>query len=292
MLSCMPFVRCARLAALSPATTKRADCTSRTSRHRPAISAVLATGLVLSIPAAARAEDGGARIRPADQPATAYMPVTPTRALLPVQVGPQKEVTFGVRGTNVAAVALDVAVARGRAGGGILAYPAGSRPPAVATNIHNPGQAVTQRLVVPIGRNGRITLRNQSSGSAHLAANLVGWYRVGAYQPVTPARVLETRGLKATTSLTFAVAGHAGVPRTAKTVLVNVSVNGVTSAGSLRLHGAGTVAPVSVIATHAAGQPGNATARVSLGTGGGLTVQNNARTSANVTVDVVGYLKS
>ncbi|TDO32531.1 hypothetical protein C8E87_7996 [Paractinoplanes brasiliensis] len=218
----------------------------------------------------------------------AYVPITPGRLLAPTRVGPGKEVDVIVRGTNASAVAIDVAVARGSAPGGVLAYPKGTKPPAVATNLHSTGQSVTQRIVVPFPKNGRITLRNASSGPANLAANLVGWYRAGAYLPVTPTRVLAARGLKAHQAITFAVAGRAGVPATARTVLVNLSVNGVTSAGSLKL----SPASRSVLASHGPGRPGNATTRVTLGTGGRMTVVNNAPTSANVTVDVVGYLKS
>ncbi|MBM2614404.1 hypothetical protein JIG36_02380 [Actinoplanes sp. LDG1-06] len=218
-----------------------------------------------------------------------YVPVATARLLAPTQVGPQKQVTVSVTGTNVAAVALDVAVARGRASGGVLVYPTGGKVPAVSTHAHVAGQSVTQRVIVPIGAGGRITLRNASGGSAHLAANLVGWYRTGMYVPLTPVRALSARGLGARKTLTFALPG---VPATARTVMVNVSVNGVTTAGSLKLYPAGAAAPTTVLATHAAKQPGNATARVTPGTGRRLTVLNNAPSSGNVTVDVVGYLKN
>ncbi|MGK5683003.1 hypothetical protein [Actinoplanes sp. URMC 104] len=222
-----------------------------------------------------------------------YVPVPTTRVLPATQLGPQKSVTVTIRGTGVAAVALDVAVARGRAAGGVLVHPTGGRVPAAPTNVHVAGQAVTQRLVVPLGSGGRITLRNASGGSAHLAANLVGWYRAGSYVPVTPARILNARGLRGGKTLTFNVAGRVGVPATGvREVLVNVSVNGVTRAGSLKLFPAGARTPAAVVATHAARQPGNATVRVTLGTSGRLTVLNNAAASGNVTVDVVGYLKS
>ncbi|GAB2605280.1 hypothetical protein Aab01nite_79200 [Paractinoplanes abujensis] len=218
----------------------------------------------------------------------AYSPVASTRLLMPTRVGPHREVTLSIRGTNASAVALDVAVARGQAPGGVLAYPAGTRPPAVVTNVHNAGQSATQRIVVPLTSTGQITLRNASNGSAHLAANLVGWYRTNAYFPVPPTRVLNARGMKARSAISFAVAGRAGVPASARTVLVNLSVNGATSAGSLKLTPAGT----AVLASHGPNQPGNATTRVTLGTGGRMTVVNNAPTSANVMVDVIGYLKS
>ena len=244
---------------------------------------------------AANTSTGIARLMPTAPfvPAPAYTPVGTTRVLMPTQVGAQRSVTITVQGTNVAAVSLDVAVARSRASGSVLAYPTGGKVPPVTTHAHVAGQAVTQRITVPLGSGGRITLRNVSSGSSSLAANLVGFYRTSAYVAVPPARVLQARGLGAGKIVSFAVAGRSGVPATgAKEVLVNVWVNGVTRAGSLKLYAAGAAVPAAVLASHAAGRPGNASIRVTLGTGGRLTVLNNATSSGNVTVDVVGYLKS
>ena len=227
-----------------------------------------------------------------------YVTLTPTRLLGPAEVGARRSVTLTVRGrggvpaTGVAAVTLDVTVARTRASGGIVAYPTGGRVPATATHAHAAGQAAAQRLTVPLGTAGRVTVQNASGGSALLAMNVVGYHRTGSYVPVAPARVLAVRGLGAGKATAFPVTGRAGVPATGVgAVLVNVTVSGVSRAGSLKLYPTGAAVPAQVLATHAAGLPGNAGIRVTPGTGGRLTVLNNATAPGTVTVDVVGYVR-
>ncbi|MEU4564311.1 hypothetical protein AB0F72_38510 [Actinoplanes sp. NPDC023936] len=228
-----------------------------------------------------------------------YVAVRATRLLAPKEVAARKTVTVtvggkaGVPASGVAAVAVDVRVERTRAAGGVIAYPTGGKVPSLTTHAHVTGQAVTQRITVPLGSAGRITLQNASSGAALLSATVAGYYRSGAYIPVAPARLLTAKNLGGGKTATVAVGGKAGVPAAGATrVLVNVSVSGVSKAGSLKLYPAGAPAPSAVIAAHAAKQPGSAGVSTALGAGGKLTVLNNAGAAGTVTVDVVGYLKN
>ena len=121
----------------------------------------------------------------------------------------------------------------------------------------------------------------------------------GAYTPVPPARLLDTRkrvGVTTTTPIGAAkfvdlqVTGRGGVPASGVgAVALNVTVTGPTSQGYVTLYPTTGATPPTVSSVNFnAGWTGANLVTATLGTGGKVRVFNAAG-SAHVIVDVVGY---
>ncbi|MEZ0449575.1 peptidoglycan recognition protein family protein [Cellulomonas sp. ICMP 17802] len=79
--------------------------------------------------------------------------------------------------------------------GNIVAYPSGGAVPTVASVNHLPGDNVSNRTIVPLGADGKVTLALQGA-SADVVLDVVGWFGTdGAlrYTPIVPARAWDTR---------------------------------------------------------------------------------------------------
>jgi hypothetical protein len=166
-------------------------------------------------------------------------------------------VDLKVGGTNgvpdsATAVVLNVTAVSPTAGTDVRVYPtAGSEVPLVS-NINVPrGVTAPNLVVVKLGTDGKVRLRN-ASGAVHLLADLAGWYAPGAaggsaFTPVSPVRVLDSRpapdnvgvpagriGAGQTVDLT--VAGTAAVPAGAKAVVLNVTAVGALGGTDVRVY--------------------------------------------------------
>jgi hypothetical protein len=119
----------------------------------------------------------------------------------------------------------------------------------------------------------------------------------GAFVPLTPARLLDTRTgvgrpagvVPAGGEVDLQVSGRGGVPSGASSVALNVTVTSPTRAGNITVYPAGSVKPVSSNLNFRAAQtiPNLVVAR--LGTGGRLRLANNSPGSINLIADVTGY---
>ena len=195
--------------------------------------------------------------------ASLYVPVTPTRVLdtrpAPNNVGPRVgklgpggTVDLQVTGLQTAsgpvpddatAVVLNVTVAGPTAATDVRAYPAGSAVPRASNVNAGPGQVVPNLVTVSLGAGGAVTLRN-SSGEAHVIADLAGYYRPATaggagFSALDPGRVLDTRNgtgapqapvgegqvldLRVTGSLSTADGRTLTVPADATAVVLNVT---------------------------------------------------------------------
>jgi uncharacterized delta-60 repeat protein len=226
-----------------------------------------------------------------------YVALTGTKLLSGYAIGARKSAMIAVRGrgglpvTGVAAVALNVTVSRTTRAGGLLVYPTGDTLPTVYTHAHDAGQSAYQRLILPLGTDGRVTLLNKSGGTADLTVAVVGYYRTGGYLPVTPSRLVNST-VAAHRSMTVVISGSGGVPSGGmQAVTLNVTVRG-TAAGDLKVYPAGGTVPTRTVAPHTAGHPGAAGVTVAPGDNGQVTFVNNSAKPATITADIAGYLPS
>lgn len=116
------------------------------------------------------------------------------------------------------------------------------------------------------------------------------------YNTLTPCRLVNTRSagpaLAAGSTRTFTAAGACGVPATASTIAVNVTVIGASSAGNLQIWPAGTPAPGTSVLSFQAGQTRANNAFVTLGANGSFSVLADFPTgTAHLLVDVVGWFE-
>jgi hypothetical protein len=116
------------------------------------------------------------------------------------------------------------------------------------------------------------------------------------FNTVAPCRLVDTRAtgpaLAAGSTRTFTAAGACGIPGTAKTVAVNLTVIGGSSGGSLRVWPAGTPATSTSALSFGAGQTRSNNAFVALGASGDFSVLAGfSAGTAHLVVDVVGWFE-
>ncbi len=82
----------------------------------------------------------------------------------------------GVPASGVSAVVVNVTVTEPTGTGWIAAYADGTTRPAVSNLNFTRGQTVPNLVVAPVGSNGKIALYNGSGGTAHLIADISGYF--------------------------------------------------------------------------------------------------------------------
>lgn len=181
-----------------------------------------------------------------------YHPVAPLRVLDTRKNGLQPvpvngTVTFRVEGatdangntvvpaTGVGAALVNITAVQGNAPGYVTAYPTGQSRPTASNLNYGKGQTVANLVSVPVGSDGTVTLFNGGTSTVEVIADLQGYYEAGmataagAFTPVSPTRILDTRK---------AVGVATKTPISAGTV-VPLQIEGVTDS-----HGT-TVVPAS-----------------------------------------------
>ena len=208
----------------------------------------------------------------------------------------------GVPVSGVSAVVLNVTVTEPSTGGYLTAWPAGEAMPLASNLNFAPGQTVPNLVVVKVGAGGRVSLYN-GGGAAHFVADVSGWYgATGAaagsrYHPLTPSRLLDTRGgigsavgmLLNSSTLDLQVTGRGGVPATGVSdVVLNVTVTDPLGGGFLTAWPTGDVRPLASNLNFLPGQTVPNLAVVKVGAGGKVSLFNGGGT-ANLIADVAGW---
>ena len=232
----------------------------------------------------------------------------PTRFLdtriWPGRVAAGKSVSFrvaGVRGVpaNASAVAVNLTVTSPTSYGVITAHASGTDKPGTSNLNYVAGQTVSNLAMVPLGTDGRLTLTNTSSGSAHLMVEVSAYYHEGkptapgTFSTVAPTRVLDTRlssgPVSGGKSVSFQVGGRLGIPTNASAVVLNLTATETKSFGFLTAYAAGSSKPKASSLNYTAGQTVPNLVVVPVGTDGKVTVANTSPGTAAVVADVAGY---
>ncbi len=159
-------------------------------------------------------------------------------------------------------------------------------------------------VLVKIGTAGKVCI--YTSAATHIVTDVNGYVPAGGSpSAVVPARVLETRsgpkdktfdgqfqgigarGAGTTTELT--VAGRAGVPSNAASVMLNVTAVTPAAAGYLTVYPCGTTKPLASNVNYVAGQVVPNAVLVKIGTAGKVCIYTSAAT--HIVTDVNGYVK-
>ena len=204
----------------------------------------------------------------------------------------------GVPTTGVAAVLLNVTVTNTTAAGYLAVFPAGLGRP-VASNMNwSTGETVANRVLVPVGSGGQISLYNQL-GNTDVVVDVNGYFSSGSltggnptlFTAVSPLRVLDTRqtgsALGAAATVTAQMAGLDGIAADATAVVANVTVTDTTASSYLTIYPGG-VLPVASDLNWSAGDTVPNLAMATLSGSGTISIYNKAG-STNVIVDAFGY---
>ncbi|MGO4804479.1 hypothetical protein AB4089_05065 [Arthrobacter sp. 2MCAF15] len=243
-----------------------------------------------------------------------FTPIKPTRILdtrttafpLPdetirlVQVG-------GIAGlpADISAVALNLTVTEPSADGSLSASASGDRYTATSNVDYLRGQTIPNYVVVGV-RDGKIALRNDiGSGSAHVVADLAGYFTggvpldAGAFAVMEPQRIANFQGqdaLPAGGQRDIQVTGMSDIPKRVSAVVVNLTAarawkNGAWSTyGHLTAFASGTARPgTSTVNYDAARGDAKNLAVVPVGADGKISITNTSPMHVGVMVDVMGY---
>jgi hypothetical protein len=140
----------------------------------------------------------------------------------------------GVPNSGVTAAVLHVTTTDTTAPSYLSVYPTGESLP-LASNLNwVEGMTVANRVIVPLGANGQITVYN-ASGSTDVVVDVSGYFTdssaasgAGLYYPISPIRLLDTRYEAGTLmpggDFTMQVAGIQSINPDANAVVVNLTV--------------------------------------------------------------------
>jgi hypothetical protein len=218
----------------------------------------------------------------------------------------------GIPSSGVSAVVVNVTAVHPSASTYLTAFPAGQSPP-LASNLNVPaGQIVANRVIVPVGADGKIALYN-AFGHIDVVVDVTGWYTDDAgpdglfYTATSPTRLCDTRSVQPGvganqcnddgthpgtvwngSTLNVAVAGEAGVPVDAIAVVVNVTVTNTSAASFLTVWPGDTTPPLASDLNWTAGRTLPNLVVVAVGDDGTINVRN-AFGGADVVIDVEGY---
>lgn len=213
----------------------------------------------------------------------------------------------GIPSSGVAAVAVNLTTTDATTGGYLRAWGDGLPEPATSNLNFAPGQSTAATAIVPVGAGGRIALRNGSSGTVDLIADVTGYYlsgratTPGSYSPLPPARLLDTRaGTGATKravpaggTVRLHVAGVAGLPASGlSATALTVTVTAPQHSGYLSAYADGHTRPATSILNFPAGRTVANAALTQIGSDGYLDLYNGSTGTVQLVVDVTGYYQA
>jgi subtilisin len=210
----------------------------------------------------------------------------------------------GVPGSGVGAVVLNVTAVSPTTATHLTVFPAGAARPN-ASNLNVVAGEVSPNLVtVKVGTNGSVDLWN-SAGSVQLLADVAGYFPTGkSFTPLTPGRLMDTRGAGTTVDgiaqgtgtlvggeiRDLQVTGRYGIPSTGVgAVVLNVTGVAPTAGTHATVWPAGAAKPNASNLNLRAGEikPNLVVAKV--GAGGQVSFSHEAGLM-NVVVDVAGWI--
>jgi ELWxxDGT repeat protein len=184
-----------------------------------------------------------------------------------------------------------------------LSFPPGTTTQTVTAAVQSDGQLENQEsaiLTLSSPTNATIAATTTTtSGSATLTIYDAVSRTPLAFYTVEPCRAVDTRDaakggpdpVSAGAPRTFTLGGVCGIPATARSVSVNVTVVGATANGNARLYAGGTVMPGASTLNYVAGKTIANNAVVLLGDLADVTVAVAPAGAAHVIVDVNGYME-
>jgi hypothetical protein len=205
---------------------------------------------------------------------------------------------------GVSAVVLNVTVTAPAKAGFLSVYAEGATPPGTSSLSFTKGQTVTSLVIAPVGTNGMVALRNSSTGTIQLVADVSGYYLAGtpvvagAFGSLASSPLLDTRiGLGAPKAAVAAngtvhlqVTGRGGVPAGVSAVVLNVTVTAPAKAGFVGVYAEGALPPATSSLNFTKGQTVTSLVIAPVGTNGMVALRNASTGTIQLVADVSGYV--
>jgi Repeat of unknown function (DUF5650) len=201
---------------------------------------------------------------------------------------------------NAKAVIVNVTATGPTSAGYLTAYPCGSPEPNSSNLNFTSGASIANLVISKLGTG---TLCIRTSAATHLIVDVTGFFPAGSnYEPLQPARIVDTRiagttvdglftaaGLRpGGTTTELIVTGRGGVSASAATVVLNVTATGSTADGFISVYPCGIALPNASNLNFVIGNDVANTVIVKPGIGGKVCLYNSGGT--HLVVDVNGYM--
>ena len=206
----------------------------------------------------------------------------------------------GVPAVGVSGAAINVTVTEPTSAGYLTVWPAGDTRPLASNLNFLPGQSVPNMAIVKTGNLGQVSVYNSGPGTVHVIFDVGGWYtdntitvNGGSYDPLIPARILDTRDTAALApgeEREVQITGLGGVPGSGvDAVVMNTTVTEPGNIGYLTAYPAGTTRPLASNLNFVASQTVPNLVIVRVGTGGKVVLYNGSSSTVQVVLDVAGW---
>jgi len=201
---------------------------------------------------------------------------------------------------NATAVVLNVTVTEPVAAGFATVFPCGTQPPTASNLNYTPGLTTPNLVLAKIGTGGKVCIFTQSS--AQLIADVNGFFpNDTTYSALNPARLLDTRagfptidgqgaggGKRPLGSVTAVhVLGRGGMPASATTAVLNVTVTEAEAPGFVTVFPCGIDPPLASNLNFVADQNIPNAVLSKVGTNGDVCLFTSQPTQ--LVVDVAGF---
>lgn len=291
-----------------PAPTAVPTATPTRTPLPTSASTPLATATSTPTPVATAPPPGSSFVQPLAQPQR----LVDTRGSGgPIAAGSSRcfsAVGQGAIPANAAGVILDVTATGYAASGWLTVYPAGQPVPATSTlNFDRAEYAIANNTVMRAGTNGQVCVEvrtvNSVTGGSDVVLDATGYLTSGSLTQMpllsSPQRLADTRGqggpIATNTSRCFVVAGLAGIPADAASVILNVTAVGYKTRGWLTAFANGQPVPATSTLNFDTSEYAIANNTfVPVGSGGSVCInvgtENGLAGDANVVLDATGYV--
>ncbi|MEV4559501.1 S53 family peptidase [Kitasatospora sp. NPDC049285] len=202
----------------------------------------------------------------------------------------------GIPASGVTSVVLNVTVTDPSTDGHLTVYPSGGSRPNTSNLNWTAGKTVPNLVTVPVGADGKVRFYNGAWGQTQLIVDVQGYYGTAAggatYQPSGPSRVLDTRTSGALGAYgTYTLPGsRLGAPAGTKAVVLNVTATDGRADGHLTVYPSGNPLPTTSNLNWTVGKTVANQVIVPLGPDNSIKINNGSWDSAQVIVDVFGFL--
>jgi trimeric autotransporter adhesin len=185
--------------------------------------------------------------------------------------------------------------------GYLTVYPCGSPVPNASNLNYTSATSIANLVISKLGAGGQLCIK--TSAATHLIVDVTGYFPAGsAYEPLQPARLLDSRaagvtidnqfpaaGLRPAGTITeLTVGGRGGVTGDAKTLVLNITATDPTADGFISVYPCGIAPPNASNLNFAANSDVANTVIVKPGTAGKVCLYNSSPT--HLIADANGYL--
>jgi len=201
--------------------------------------------------------------------------------------------------SSASAVLVNITVTEATSPGFVTAYASGDAIPATSNANFTAGTDSANLAMVRVGPDGKIAFTARLAGTIQLVVDVQSYVvggvvkDAGAVVPVTPTRLVDTRWLTPLRSgeiLPVQVTGRAGVPDDATAVFVNVTVTEPQANGHLTVFPSSETIPATSNLNFVTGLTVPNMAVVKVNSDGWISIRNASPGTAQVVVDVQGYI--